>query len=70
MLPLSAYLWMPMASTTIAASMMPMDGMFRMAALPANSGLSSSAHELMGRLIGSGADAQRVGVVHGGDQAS
>jgi hypothetical protein len=43
-----------MASTTIAASMMPMDGMFRIAALPLNSGFSSSAQESIGRLIRSG----------------
>ena len=43
-----------MASTTIAASMMPMEGIFKMAALPLNSGFSSSAQELMGRLIRSG----------------
>jgi hypothetical protein len=43
-----------MASTTIAASMMPMDGMFRIAALPLNSGLSSSFQLSIGRLIRSG----------------
>ena len=43
-----------MASTTIAASMMPMDGMFKIDALPLNSGLSNSAQLLMGRLIRSG----------------
>src|SRR6188768_3002596 len=48
MLPLSLYLWMPLASTTIAASMMPIEGMFRIAAFPLNSGLSSSAHESIG----------------------
>src|SRR6476469_1819104 len=40
MLPLSAYLWMHLDSTTIAASMMPIDGMLRMAVLPLNSGFS------------------------------
>ena len=54
MLPLSGYLYRPEASTTIAASMMPIDGMFRIAALPLNSGFSSSAQELIGRLIRSG----------------
>src|ERR1700756_2704796 len=44
-LPLSAYLCCPVASTTIAASMMPIDGMLRMAALPLNSGLSNSVQE-------------------------
>ncbi len=38
MLPLSAYLYLPSASTTIAASMMPIEGMLRIAALPLNSG--------------------------------
>src|SRR5262245_33623893 len=54
MLPLSLYVWAPLASTTMAASMMPMDGMLRMEALPLNSGLSSSAQVLMGRLMRSG----------------
>src|SRR6476620_12561017 len=54
MLPLSAYLYLPVASTTIAASMMPIEGMLRIEALPLNSGLSSSAHELIGRLMISG----------------
>src|SRR5271166_3099615 len=54
MLPLSGYLYLPVDSTTIAASMMPIEGMLRMAALPLNSGLSNSAHELIGRLIRSG----------------
>ena len=45
---------MPMASTTMAASMMPIDGMFKIDALPLNSGFNNSAHELMGRLIRSG----------------
>src|SRR6201746_1237727 len=51
MLPLSGYLWMPLASTTIAASMMPIDGMLRIADLPLNSGFSSSFQDSMGRLI-------------------
>src|SRR5438270_1613409 len=54
MLPLSAYLYLPVASTTIAASMMPIEGMLRIAALPLNSGFRSSAHELIGRLMRSG----------------
>ena len=54
MLPLSGYLYLPIASTTIAASMMPIEGMLRIAALPLNSGLSSSAQLLIGRLIRSG----------------
>src|ERR1043165_1128141 len=48
MLPLSLYLWTPIASTTIAASMMPIDGMLRIDALPLNSGFRSSAQELIG----------------------
>src|ERR1700741_5076522 len=54
MFPLSSYLCWPIDSTTIAASMMPMDGMLRIDDLPLNSELSSSAHEPMGRLIRSG----------------
>ena len=38
MLPLSLYVWAPVASTTMAASMMPMEGMLRIEALPLNSG--------------------------------
>src|SRR5271167_2662137 len=51
MLPLSSYLCRPVASTTIAASMMPIGGMFRIAALPLNSGLSNSLQEEIGRLM-------------------
>src|SRR4029078_2339292 len=54
MLPLAAYLYLPADSTTIAASMMPIEGMLRIEALPLNSGLSSSAQELIGRLIRAG----------------
>src|SRR5690349_13772933 len=54
MLPLSWYLCRPSDSTTIAASMMPIDGMFRIDDLPLNSALRSSAHEPIGRLIRSG----------------
>src|SRR3984885_1993944 len=54
MLPLSGYLYFPVASTTIAASIMPIEGMLRIAALPLNSGFKSSAQELMGRLMRSG----------------
>ena len=43
-----------MASTTIAASMMPIDGMLRIEALPLNSGFSSSFQLSIGRLIRSG----------------
>src|ERR1700761_8204685 len=49
MLPLSAYLCWPLASTTNAASMMPIDGMLRIDALPLNSGLSNSAQDSIGR---------------------
>src|SRR5207237_9665818 len=45
MLPLSRYLWAPSDSTTIAASMMPIEGMLRIDALPLNSLLHSSAQE-------------------------
>ncbi len=54
MLPLSGYLYRPIASTTIAASMMPIDGMLRIDALPLNSGLRSSFQLSIGRLIRSG----------------
>ena len=54
MLPLSGYLYSPMASTTIAASMMPIDGMLRIEALPLNSGFSSSFQLSIGRLMRSG----------------
>src|SRR5271154_2808699 len=53
-LPLSGYLYLPVDSTTIAASIMPIEGMLRIAALPLNSGFRSSAQELMGRLMRSG----------------
>src|ERR1700722_10386822 len=52
--PLSGYLYLPIASMTIAASMMPIEGMSRIAALPLKSGFSSSAQELIGRPIRSG----------------
>src|SRR6218665_307523 len=45
---------MPMAWTTMAASMMRMEGMFSSAVRPLNSGLSSSAQESIGRPIRSG----------------
>ncbi len=54
MLPLSPYAISPLASMTIAASMMPIDGIFKMAALPLNSGFSSSFQLSIGRLIKSG----------------
>src|SRR5215467_10257479 len=41
-LPLSPYLCSPMASTTMAASMIPIDGTLRIDALPLNCGLRSS----------------------------
>src|SRR4249919_470730 len=43
MLPLSAYLMLPAASMIIAASMMPIEGMFKMEALPLNFGSMISA---------------------------
>src|SRR3954463_11861524 len=54
MFPLSGYLYLPSDSTHIAASMMPIEGMLRIEALPLNSGLSSSAQLVIGRLIRSG----------------
>ena len=42
------------ASTTIAASIMPIEGIFKIHALPLNSGFKSSAQVFMGRLIRSG----------------
>ena len=54
MFPLSGYVYSPIASTTIAASIIPIEGMFRMQAFPLNSGLRSSAHVFMGLLIRSG----------------
>src|SRR4029077_18019725 len=54
MLPLSTYLTLPVASDAIAASVMPIDGMSRIAVLPLNSGLRSSAQDAIGRLIKSG----------------
>src|SRR5580704_10518456 len=50
MLPLSTYLTLPVASDAIAASMMPIDGMSRIADLPLNSGSRSSAQDAIGRL--------------------
>ena len=38
MFPLSGYVYSPMASTTIAASIMPIEGIFKIHALPLNSG--------------------------------
>src|SRR5207237_1749625 len=59
MLPLSAYLYWPVASTTRAASMMPIEGMLRIEALPLNSGLSSSAQDRSEeRCVGKGRTAQ------------
>ena len=54
MFPLSGYVYSPMASTTIAASIMPIEGIFKIHALPLNSGFKSSAQVFIGRLIRSG----------------
>src|SRR6218665_3703362 len=54
MLPLSAYLMLPMASMIIAASMMPIDGMFRIEALPLNFGSMMSAQVVISRPTRSG----------------
>ena len=63
MLPLSPYLMTPSDSLTIAASMMPIEGMFRIDALPLNAG-SSEVLPLGDRPADEvRADAQRVGVV-------
>ena len=43
-----------MASTTIAASIIPIDGILRIQALPLNSGFNSSAQVFIGLLIRSG----------------
>jgi hypothetical protein len=53
-LPLSAYLISPMASQTIAISMIPIDEISRIEALPLNSGFSNSAQLSIGRPIRSG----------------
>ena len=53
-LPLSPYFTSPMASQTIAASIIPIDAMFNIEALPLNSGLSSSVQLSIGRPIMSG----------------
>src|SRR6202158_514659 len=65
MLPLSTYFTLPVASDAIAASMMPIDGISRIATLPLNSGLSSSAQDAIGRLIKSGRVRRVAGVVVG-----
>src|SRR5215216_1047217 len=54
MLPLSAYLMLPVASMIIAASMMPIDGMLRIAVLPLNFGSMMSAQVVMSRPTRSG----------------
>ena len=54
MLPLSGYLYSPIDSTTIAASIIPIDGMFKIDAFPLNSGFKSSAQVLIGLPIRSG----------------
>ena len=47
-------MYSPIASTTIAASIIPMDGMFNVAAFPLNSGRIKSAQEVIGPSIRSG----------------
>ena len=54
MLPMSPYLISPIAWETMAASMIPIEGMLRIADLPLNSGFKSSAQLSIGRLIRSG----------------
>ena len=54
MLPLSGYLYSPIDSTTIAASIIPIDGIFKIEALPLNSGFNNSAQVLIGLFIRSG----------------
>src|SRR5262245_30983695 len=54
MLPLSPYLMTPMDSQIIAASMMPIDGMFRIEALPLNLGSMMSFQFVIGRPTRSG----------------
>src|SRR5437879_11420583 len=54
MLPLSTYLVMPADSQIIAASMMPIDGMFRIEVLPLNLGSRMSFHWVIGRPTRSG----------------
>src|ERR1700710_2936500 len=49
MLPLSAYFTVPRDSMTIAASMMPMDGMLRIDALPLKAGSTRSFQWVIGR---------------------
>src|SRR4029079_8803521 len=49
MLPLSAYFMMPADSQIIAASMMPIDGTFRIEVLPLNFGSRISFHWVIGR---------------------
>jgi hypothetical protein len=54
MLPLSAYFATPIDSQIIAASMMPIDGMFRIEALPLNFGSMMSFQLPIGRPTRSG----------------
>ena len=54
MFPLSGYLYSPIASTTMAASIIPIEGIFKIEAFPLNSGFNNSAQLLIGLLIKSG----------------
>ena len=54
MLPLSPYFRSPRASSAIAASMIPIEGMLTSAVLPLNSGLNSSTQLLISRPTRSG----------------
>ncbi len=54
MLPLSPYFTAPIDSQTIAASMMPIDEMFRIDALPLYFGSRSCFHEVIGSVTRSG----------------
>ena len=54
MFPLSPYCTSPIASHTIAASMIPIEAILRIEAFPLNSGFSNSVQLLIGRLIKSG----------------
>ena len=57
------------ASTTIAASMMPIEGMLRIAVLPLNSGFEQVLPVRRSAADQVGPDAERVGVVDGRDAA-
>ena len=68
MLPLSGYLYLPVASTTIAASMMPIDGNVEDGGLALELGVEQFGPGADRALDQVGADAERVGVVDGRDQ--